>query len=118
MPVAEALCADGIEWLAVVTLAEARLLRATGLSCRVLVMGPLTAAALAEAATLELDLVVEAGHWYAGKEIRIPTGKVERISYEESTVFVGLSKADIQRTDEDHVVHGGAQHQVAGNFRD
>ena len=64
------------------------------------------------------DLVVEAGHWYAGKEIRIPTGKVERISYEESTVFVGLSKADIQRTAEHHVAHAVAENHGAASFRD
>jgi len=44
------------------------------------------------------DLVVETGHWYSGKEILISHSKVERISYEESKVFVNLTKADIQRT--------------------
>ena len=46
------------------------------------------------------ELVVEAGHWYAGKEILIASGDVERISYEESTVFVNLDKETIQRTAE------------------
>lgn len=46
------------------------------------------------------ELVVEAGHWYSGKEIRIPTSKVERISYKESKVVVNLSKSDIERTAE------------------
>ena len=45
-----------------------------------------------------LDLVVEAGHWYAGKEILIPVSNIERISYEGSTVFVTLTEADLQRT--------------------
>jgi len=54
------------------------------------------------------ELAVEAGHWYAGKEILIPSGKVERISYEDSTVFVSLTKADIQRTAEHQVVQAGA----------
>jgi hypothetical protein len=49
------------------------------------------------------ELVVDAGHWYSGKEILISPNKVERISYEESTVFVGLTKADIQRTAENHL---------------
>ena len=48
-------------------------------------------------------LAVEAGHWYAGKEILIPTAKVTRISYEDSEVFVNLSKADIERTGEHEV---------------
>ena len=50
------------------------------------------------------DIVVEAGHWYSGKEILIPTRSIERICYNESKVFVTLSKADIQRTEEHEVV--------------
>jgi len=46
------------------------------------------------------ELVVEAGHWYSGKEIRIPTGKVERISYEEAKVYLSLTIADIKKTAE------------------
>ena len=46
------------------------------------------------------DLVVEAGHWYSGKEIRIPVGSVELISYKDTKVVVDLSMADIQRTAE------------------
>jgi hypothetical protein len=49
------------------------------------------------------DLVVEAGHWYAGKHVRISPNSVEWISYEEAQVYVDLSKADIQQTVEnDH----------------
>jgi len=50
------------------------------------------------------ELVVEAGHWYSGKEIRIPTSKVERISYKDMKVFVNLSKADINMTPEHAIV--------------
>jgi len=53
------------------------------------------------------DIVVEAGHWYSGKEILIPTRSIERICYNESKVFVTLSKADIQRTEEHEVVKAG-----------
>ena len=49
------------------------------------------------------ELVIETGHWYSGKEILIPTSKVERISYEESKVFVSLTKADIQKTAENEI---------------
>lgn len=49
------------------------------------------------------ELVVEAGHWYSGKEILIATSSINRISYEESKVFVNLTKADIQRTAEHHL---------------
>lgn len=44
------------------------------------------------------DLVVDTGHWYSGKEILISPDNIERISYEESAVFVNLSKADIEQT--------------------
>jgi hypothetical protein len=44
------------------------------------------------------DFVVDAGHWYAGREILISTGNIESISYEDSKVFVNLTKADIQAT--------------------
>ena len=54
------------------------------------------------------DLVVETGHWYSGKEILFSPGKIERISYEESKVFVNLTKADIQRTAEHDLVKTGA----------
>ena len=44
-------------------------------------------------------LVVETGHWYAGKEIVLsPTHR--RISYDESKVFVDVSKKTIENTPE------------------
>jgi len=64
------------------------------------------------------DLIVEAGHWYSGREIRIATAEVERVSFEESTVFVSLSKADIQRTAQEPVEHAVAEHHGSGGFRD
>jgi hypothetical protein len=53
------------------------------------------------------DLVVETGHWYAGKEILISPAKVARIGYVESKVFVNLTMADIQATAENHLVKAG-----------
>jgi len=53
------------------------------------------------------NLVVATGHWYSGKEILISTGHIKRISYEDSTVFVDLSKAAIQRTAENELVNTG-----------
>lgn len=64
------------------------------------------------------ELAVEAGHWYSGKEILISPDKIERISHEESKVFVSLTKADIQRTGEDEIAHTGAENHGAGNFSD
>jgi sporulation protein YlmC with PRC-barrel domain len=38
------------------------------------------------------EIVVQFGPWYAAKAIRIPTDKITRISYDESTVNVNLAK--------------------------
>lgn len=51
------------------------------------------------------QLVVETGHWYAGREVLISPSDVSRISYPESTVFVTLAKADIERTEKNEEVH-------------
>lgn len=64
------------------------------------------------------DLIVEAGHWYSGREIRISPGKVERVSFEESTVFVTLTKAEIQKTAEDGEVTAAVENYGTGSFRD
>ena len=40
---------------------------------------------------------VETGHWYAGKEILIAPSRIERISYEESKVYVSLTKTNIEQ---------------------
>lgn len=57
------------------------------------------------------ELVVEAGHWYSGKEILVSPGKIGRIDYEESKVFVNLTKEDIQRTAE-----SGSAQAVVGDI--
>lgn len=54
------------------------------------------------------QLVVETGHWYAGKEVRIVPANVTRISYEDSKVSVNLTKEDIQATAENDRVKPGA----------
>jgi len=41
------------------------------------------------------QLVIQTGHRLTGREIQIPTTLVERISYEESTVFVNLTLAEL-----------------------
>jgi hypothetical protein len=53
------------------------------------------------------ELVVETGHWYAGKEIMIAPSKVTRVSYEEAKVYVQLTQADIRKTEENEVVRAG-----------
>lgn len=57
------------------------------------------------------ELVVESGHWYSGKEIRLSTDKVNWISYNDSKVHVSLTKADIQRTAEYQLATGTASVQ-------
>lgn len=42
------------------------------------------------------QLVIKIGHRFSGKEVQIPTSQVERISYEESTVFVRLAKSAVE----------------------
>ncbi len=49
------------------------------------------------------DLVVETGHWYAGKEILVAPSRIDRISYDHSKVFVSLTLADIRRTPENQI---------------
>jgi len=46
------------------------------------------------------QLVIKTGHRFTGKEVRIPISQVERISYEESSVFVRLSKDTIEKSPE------------------
>jgi hypothetical protein len=60
------------------------------------------------------ELVVEAGHWYAGQRILISPSRVERISYEESKVYVDLSKLDIQQTAENDRARVSAQDRGVG----
>lgn len=62
------------------------------------------------------ELVVEAGHWYAGKEILIAPAKIDRISDAESAVLVNLTKTDIERTGAHKIVHAAGDNGEAGGF--
>jgi hypothetical protein len=62
-------------------------------------------------------LVVETGHWYAGKEILLSPSMIDRISYEDSTVFVNLTKADIQQAAEIEQPNSGAAIHGTASFR-
>lgn len=44
------------------------------------------------------ELVIKTGHRFSGKEVRIPTGKVDRISYPDSTVFVNLTREAVEQS--------------------
>jgi len=43
-------------------------------------------------------LVIKTGHRFSGKEVLLPTRKVDRISYLDSTVYVNLSKEAVARS--------------------
>jgi len=53
------------------------------------------------------ELVVKTGHRLSGKEVRIPVGKVARISYEESAVFVNLTSAVVEQSPAHHLTPVG-----------
>ena len=54
------------------------------------------------------QLVVKTGHRFTGKEVQLPVSQVERISYEESTVFVNLTKEAVEQSPEHHMAPFGS----------
>jgi len=44
------------------------------------------------------QLVIKIGHRFSGKEVRVPASKVSRISYEESTVLLNMTKEAIEQS--------------------
>jgi hypothetical protein len=44
------------------------------------------------------QLVIRTGHPFSGKDVSIPAGKVDRIGYEESTMFVNLTKEAVEQS--------------------
>jgi hypothetical protein len=44
------------------------------------------------------ELVIKTGHRFSGNEVLLPVSRVSRISYEESTVFVNLTKEAVERS--------------------
>jgi len=59
------------------------------------------------------QIVVKIGHRFTGNEVLIPTGNVDRISYDKSTVFVKLAKEAVEKSPAYHLppvrVEGFAQ---------
>lgn len=43
------------------------------------------------------QLVIKIGHRFTGKEVQIPVSQVDRISYDDSTVFVNLTRAAMEQ---------------------
>jgi hypothetical protein len=54
------------------------------------------------------ELVIKTGHRFSGKEVRIPASQVQRISYEQSTVFVNLTSAAVEQSPAHRLPPGGA----------
>ena len=54
------------------------------------------------------ELVIKTGHRFSGKEVLIPVSKVARISFDESTVFVNLTREAIEQSPEPNRVPIGA----------
>ena len=50
------------------------------------------------------QLVIKTGHRFTGKEVQMPVSKVERISYDDSTVFVNLTKEAVEKSPEHRLV--------------
>jgi hypothetical protein len=44
------------------------------------------------------QLVIKTGHRFSGKEVQIPAGKVDRISWDESKVFVSLTREAVEQS--------------------
>ncbi|PYK16985.1 MAG: hypothetical protein DME55_11085 [Verrucomicrobia bacterium] len=61
-------------------------------------------------------LVVETGHWYSHKENVISPKHIDRISYEESKVFVNVSKEAILEAPQYHVSPPGEASGDTRNF--
>jgi sporulation protein YlmC with PRC-barrel domain len=61
-------------------------------------------------------LVVETGHWYSHKEIVISPKNIDRISYEESKVFVNVTKEAILEAPQYHVSPLGEEYGDSRNF--
>jgi hypothetical protein len=53
------------------------------------------------------ELIIKIGHRFSGKEVQIPTSKVSRISYDESTVFVNLTSDAVEKSPTPHLAPAG-----------
>jgi len=54
------------------------------------------------------ELVIKIGHRFSGNEVEIPASRVDRISYEESTVFVTLTRAAVEQSPPHRMAPGPA----------
>jgi hypothetical protein len=57
-----------------------------------------------------VQLVIKTGHRLSGKDVLIPTKDVDRISYEESTIFVSLSMEAVEQSPAPDLAPAGVAH--------
>jgi hypothetical protein len=57
------------------------------------------------------EVVVQTGHWYSRKEILILPENIQRISHENATVSVSLSRENLDETMSDDVAQAGSFHR-------
>jgi hypothetical protein len=54
------------------------------------------------------QLVIKTGHRLSGREVQIPANKVDRISYEDSTVYVNLTSEGVEESPAHYMAAAGA----------
>jgi uncharacterized protein YrrD len=54
------------------------------------------------------QLIIKTGHWLSGREVQIPTSKVDRISWDQSAVFISLTKKAVEKRPAHHLVSDDA----------
>jgi hypothetical protein len=52
------------------------------------------------------EIVVETGHWFAGKSVKISTDKISKVSFDESTVYVNCTKDAVMDARQENVRQG------------
>lgn len=60
-----------------------------------------------------LELVVQTARWYGAKKVGMSPTDVERVSFEQSAVFVALTQEDFMRAGETVVATAGGAHRRA-----
>ena len=56
------------------------------------------------------EVIVQTGHWFSRKKVRISPRDIERISYEQAAIFVILTQDDFKAADENVVATAGHSH--------
>lgn len=62
------------------------------------------------------EVSAKTGHWFSGREVLISPDKITRVSYEDSKIFVSLTREEIERTGANELA--GASHHGLGTHTD